>query len=97
MRDAYTEVWGDKFTVVDQCKVLHDIIVISSIIKPGQSLSEAKIESYQQHKEDLALLKSVLKDDRKLYDDMFVADVDKGANYVKYIKQGVTGNTSTTE
>ena len=97
VRDAYTEVWGDKFTVVDQCKVLHDIIVISSIIKPGQSLSEAKIESYQQHKEDLALLKSVLKDDRKLYDAMFVADVDKGANYVKYIKQGVTGNTSTTE
>ena len=97
VRDAYTEVWGDKFTVVDQCKVLHDIIVISSIIKPGQSLSEAKIESYQQHKEDLVVLKSVLKDDRKLYDDMFVADVDKGTNYVKYIKQGVTGNTSTTE
>lgn len=97
VRDAYAEVWGDKFAIIDQCKVLHDIIVISSIIKPGQSLSEAKIESYKQHKEDLVLLKSVLKEDRKLYDDMFVADVDKGTNYVKYIKQGVAGNTSVTE
>ena len=97
VRDAYAEVWGDKFAIVDQCKVLHDIIVISSIIKPGQSLSEAKIESYKQHKEDLGLLKSILKEDRKLYDDMFVADVDKGTNYVKYIKQGVAGNTSVTE
>lgn len=97
VRDSYEEVWGDRWSIVDQCKVLHDIIVISSIIKPGQTLSEAKIESYNRHKDDLVLLKSVLKDNRKLYDDMFVADVDKGTNYVKYIKQGVAGNTSTTE
>lgn len=97
VRDSYEEVWGDRWSIVDQCKVLHDIIVISSIIKPGQSLSEAKIESYEQHKEDLLLLKSILKEDRKLYDDMFVVDIDKGTNYVKYIKQGSTGNTSTTE
>ena len=97
VRDSYEEVWGDRWSIVDQCKVLHDIIVISSIIKPGQALSEAKIESYEQHKEDLLLLKSVLKEDRKLYDDMFVVDIDKGTNYVKYIKQGITGNTSITE
>ena len=97
VRDAYEDAWGDRFVIVDQCKVLHDIIVISSIIKPGQSLSEAKIESYDQHKDDLGLLKSVLKEDKKLYDDMFVVDIDKGTNYVKYIKQGVNGNTSTTQ
>ena len=28
---------------------------------------------------------------------MFVVDIDKGTNYVKYIKQGVNGNTSTTQ
>lgn len=97
VRDTYAEVWGDKFAMVDQCKVLHDIIVISSIIKPGQSLSEAKIESYQQHKEDLELLKRVFRLDRDKYIDMFVKDEDKGCNYVKYIKQGINGNTSTTE
>ena len=97
VRDAYEDAWGDRFVIVDQCKVLHDIIVISSIIKPGQSLSEAKIESYDQHKDDLGLLKSVLKEDKKLYDDMFVVDIDKGTNYIKYIKQGVNGNTSTTQ
>ena len=96
VRDSYEEVWGDRWSIVDQCKVLHDIIVISSIIKPGQTLSEAKIESYNRHKDDLVLLKSVLKDNKKLYEDMFVADVDKGTNYVKYIKQGMAGNTSTT-
>ena len=42
VRDAYEDAWGDRFVIVDQCKILHDIIVISSIIKPGQSLSEAK-------------------------------------------------------
>ena len=97
VRDAYLEVWGDRFAMVDQCKMLHDIIVISSIIKPGQSLSEAKIESYEQHKEDLELLKRVFRLDRDKYIDMFVKDEDKGCNYVKYIKQGIHGNTSTTE
>ena len=66
VRDAYAEVWGDKFSIVDQCKILHDIIVISSIIKPGQSLSEAKIESYQQHKEDLAVLSKGLLETHRL-------------------------------
>ena len=97
VKDAYLDAWGDRFAIVDQCKMLHDIIVISSIIKPGQSLSEAKIESYQQHKEDLELLKRVFRLDRDKYIDMFVKDEDKGCNYVKYIKQGINGNTSTTE
>ena len=97
VRSAYAEVWGDRLGLVDQCKVLHDSIILSDMVKPGQSLSEAKIETYAKHKNDLALLKGVLKQDEKLYDDMFKADLKEGTNYVKYIKKGVIGKTTTTE
>ena len=97
VRSAYAEVWGDRFDLVDQCKVLHDSIILSDMVKPGQSLSEAKIETYTKHKNDLALFKEVLKQDEKLYDDMFKADLKEGTNYVKYIKKGVIGKTTTTE
>lgn len=97
VRSAYAEVWGERLALVDQCKVLHDSIILSDMVKPGQSLSEAKIETYTKHKNDLALLKEVLKQDEKLYDDMFKADLKEGTNYVKYIKKGVIGKTTTTE
>ena len=97
VRSAYAEVWGNRLNLVDQCKVLHDSIILSDMVKPGQSLSEAKIETYTKHKNDLALLKEVLKQDEKLYDDMFKADLKEGTNYVKYIKKGVIGKTTTTE
>lgn len=97
VRSNYKDAWGERIKIIDQCKMVHDIITLSSIVKPGQSLSEAKIETYSKHKNDLALLKEVLKQDEELYDDMFQADLNEGTNYVKYIKKGVIGKTTTTE
>ena len=97
VRSNYKDAWGDRIKIIDQCKMIHDIIILSSIVKPGQSLSEAKIEAYTKHKKDLVLLKKVLLQDEKLYDDMFRVDLKEGTNYVKYIKKGVVGKTTVTE
>ena len=97
VRSNYKDAWGERIKIIDQCKMIYDSIILNFIVKPGQSLSEAKIETYTKHKNDLALLKDVLKQDNKLYNDMFKADLEKGTNYVKYIKKGVIGNTTTTE
>ena len=97
IRSNYKDAWGDRIKIIDQCKMIHDIIILNSIIKPGQSLSEAKIEAYTKHKKDLVLLKKVLLQDEKLYDDMFRVDLKEGTNYVKYIKKGVVGKTTVTE
>ena len=97
VRSNYKDAWGEHIKIIDQCKMIYDSIILSSIVKPGQSLSEAKIETYTKHKKDLALLKEVLKQDEQLYDDMFKADLNEGTNYVKYIKKGVNGKTTITE
>ena len=97
VRSNYKDAWGEHIKIIDQCKMIYDSIILNFIVKPGQSLSEAKIETYTKHKNDLALLKDVLKQDNKLYNDMFKADLEKGTNYVKYIKKGVIGNTTITE
>lgn len=97
VRSNYKDAWGERIKIIDQCKMIYDSIILNFIVKPGQSLSEAKIETYTKHKNDLALLKDVLKQDNKLYNDMFKADLEKGTNYVKYIKKGVIGNTTITE
>ena len=97
VRSNYKDAWGERIKIIDQCKMVHDIIILSSIVKPGQSLSEAKIEAYTKHKKDLILLKELLKQDEKLYDDMFRSDLKEGTNYVKYIKKGIIGKTTTTE
>ena len=59
-------------------------------------ISEAKIAIYDKHKEDLALLKKVLKQDRSAYNRMFKEPKDeepkgkktkeKTTNYSDYVK-----------
>ena len=79
------ELLGDEyFELIEVMKELHDISVLSTIIKGHQYLSEARVELYEEHKKDLDMLQRVIKKyDKKAYDEMF--RVMKDGNYSAYI------------
>ena len=93
-RDELAKAWGDEIHIIDDCKSVYDAIILMSIKEPGLTISESKVKAFNKHKEDLAILKSLLKTDRSIYNAMFKADEKGLHNYVHYIKQGRTEETS---
>ncbi|MGN0350994.1 MAG: type II CRISPR RNA-guided endonuclease Cas9 [Roseburia sp.] len=56
------EIVGEEyFELLRATKAVHDIGLLASILKGQKYLTYARVESYENHKEDLALLKKVLK------------------------------------
>lgn len=93
-RDDLAKAWGEEIHSIDDCKSVYDAIILMSIKEPGLTISESKVQAYNKHKDDLVLLKSLLKANRKLYNAMFKTDEKGLHNYVHYIKQGRTEETS---
>ena len=93
-RDELAKAWGDEIHIIDDCKSVYDAIILMSIKEPGLTISESKVKAFNKHKDDLAILKSLLKTDRSIYNAMFKADEKGLHNYVHYIKQGRKEETS---
>lgn len=72
------------FELIEVIKELHDIGMLSGIIKGNKYLSESRVELYEEHKKDLHMLQAVMKKyDMKAYDEMF--RVMKEGNYSAYV------------
>lgn len=93
-RDELAKAWGDEIHIIDDCKSVYDAIILMSIKEPGLTISQSKVKAYEKHKSDLVVLKSLLKADRSIYNAMFNSDEKGLHNYVHYIKQGRTEETS---
>lgn len=93
-RDELAKVWGDEIHIIDDCKSVYDAIILMSIKEPGLTISQSKVNAFNKHKEDLLILKSLLKLNRSVYHEMFKSDKKGLHNYVHYIKQGRTEETS---
>lgn len=93
-RDKLAKAWSDEIHSIDDCKSVYDAIILMFIKEPGLTISESKVKAFNKHKEDLVILKSLLKTDRSIYNAMFKADEKGLHNYVHYIKQGRTEETS---
>ena len=93
-RDKLAKAWSDEIHSIDDCKSVYDVIILMFIKEPGLTISESKVKAFNKHKEDLVILKSLLKTDRSIYNAMFKADEKGLHNYVHYIKQGRTEETS---
>lgn len=79
------EILGDEyFELLEVIKELHDIGMLSSIIKGHKYLSESRVELYEEHKKDLDMLQGVMKKyDMKAYNEMF--RVMREGNYSAYV------------
>lgn len=76
---------GDDADLISVLKSVYDWSVLADVLKGNQTISEAKVTVYEQHKEDLALLKHLIrKYSREQYNDIFRSDAVKN-NYVAYI------------
>lgn len=79
------EILGDEhFELIEVIKELHDIGMLSGIIRGHKYLSESRVDLYEQHKKDLDMLQGVMKKyDIKAYNEMF--RVMKEGNYSAYV------------
>lgn len=77
-------IGDDNFELILNIKDLHDRGLLSSIMKGFTYLSQARVESYKEHQQDLKQLKNVLKKyDMQAYHDMF--RIMKEGNYSAYV------------
>lgn len=79
------EVIGDEhFELILSVKALHDIGLLSHILKGYPYLSQARVDAYECHQADLRQLKRVLKKyDPQAYHDMF--RIMEEGNYSAYV------------
>jgi CRISPR-associated protein Cas9/Csn1, subtype II/NMEMI len=73
----------EKLGILNRAKTIYDWALLSDYLKGQNSISKAKIETYNQHKSDLKLLKSILKSDSEKYSQVFKSE-DIGSNYPSY-------------
>ncbi|MGN0394857.1 MAG: type II CRISPR RNA-guided endonuclease Cas9, partial [Coprococcus sp.] len=79
------ELLGDEyFELIQAAKEIHDIAMLSSIMKGYKFLSESRVQQYEEHKADLKLLQKVIrKYVPEKYNDMF--RYMKDGNYSAYV------------
>ena len=81
---------AERYIIIEAAKAVYDWSVLADIMGSHDSLSDAKVEIYEKHHEDLAVLKKLVKKycDNDVYQNIFVNPESKLCNYAAYI--GVT-------
>lgn len=75
---------GDDFGLIEALRVVYDWAILADTLGSFETISEAKIRTYEQHKSDLALLKRIIRKYRNEEYDAVFRDVDKD-NYAAYV------------
>lgn len=85
----------ERFLIIAKAKAIYNWEVLTEILNDCKTLSEAKIKTYNKHKEDLSLLKKLSKkldSTNKLYQNIFGITTEKGhfnySTYVGFQKKG---------
>lgn len=78
-------VLDDRFLLIAAAKVIFDWSVLSDILGSAVYLSEAKVNSYEKHREDLQKLKRLLQNERDAYHKVFGVPGKEAKNYSAYI------------
>ncbi len=79
----------ERYGLIAACKALYDWSRLVELLGNSRFLSEAKVAVYEKHKKDLKLLKTVLKQDRAAYDEIFKSTGK--TSYAAYVKHATTG------
>lgn len=88
------DILGDKFIVIDTAKAVYDWSVLTELLKETDSISYAKVQTFEKHKEDLQKLKAFAKKYLSKEEQKALFSVsEKGiANYSSYIGMAKVGN-----
>ena len=91
--ENYDEILDDHFDILEdyvsnlqKMKMIYSNLILGDILSGQKTLSRAMIERYKNHKEELKLLKQIIKENYglKTYNDVFRNDSIAG-NYYSYI------------
>lgn len=90
---VYESTFGDRFELVEMLKAVYDWGVLAEILDGEKYLSFAKVRTYEQHKEDLRILKAFVKEYiPEKYDRIFNENNKDVKNYLAY--SGYSDKTS---
>ncbi|MDD7410567.1 MAG: type II CRISPR RNA-guided endonuclease Cas9 [Fusobacterium gastrosuis] len=78
----YEDILGEKILLVQKAKAIYDWMLLQNILKEEKYLSYSKVKIYEEHKEDLKLLKTLIKKDKKLYKEIF----SENGLYEQYVR-----------
>ena len=82
--EEYESILGEKIILVQKAKAIYDWMLLQNILKEDKYLSYSKIKLYNEHKNDLKILKGVFKNlDKKIYKEIF----SENGLYEKYVKK----------
>ena len=89
--DILSAVGEDCFQVVEAMKQIYDIGSLAGILKGSEYLSFARVEEYEKHRKDLAVLKKIVKEklSEKEYDFLFRSEED--GSYSAYVNSVNSG------
>ena len=79
--------------ILDRSKTIYDWAVLHNLVQDHNTISKAKIASYEQHKSDLKFLKSILKNKPDVYEKVFKDEDEKLKNYSAYAGKKNTSET----
>lgn len=84
--DELAAALGDRYDILLKFKAVYDLARLALIMGGSNSISEAKVKIFNDHKRDLELLKEFLRgSDRELYREIFGVPKKNEANYSAYI------------
>ena len=82
--EEYESILGEKILFVQKAKAIYDWMLLQNILKEDKYLSYSKVKLYDEHKNDLRILKEVLKRlDKKVYKEIF----SENGLYENYVKK----------
>lgn len=82
--EEYESILGEKILFVQKAKAIYDWMLLQNILKEDKYLSYSKVKLYDEHKNDLKILKEVLKRlDKKAYKEIFL----ENGLYENYVKK----------
>lgn len=84
---------GDNIVLLDKLKGMYDWSILTEILEGNDYISYAKVDVYEKHKSDLALLKKVIKEFKESEYKKIFSENGKGINnYPSYIKNNMKNN-----
>ena len=87
--DSLSNVLQDKMVIIESAKAIYDWSILADMLKGNTYISEAKVNSFEQHKKDLATLKRVVKKYIKSTYHSIFRSIETADNYVAYTKSAL--------
>lgn len=86
---------GEDYNLLSALRTLNDWAILAYVLNSANTISEAKVNIYYQHKKDMATLKYFVKKYcMEKYDEIFRVENEKVDNYVAYTYHTNDGDTS---